>query len=153
MIVGLALSVSLITAYAGPAARREAASQWSRFRGPNGTGISNDKHVPVKWTETQGVLWKTAIVGRGNSSPVLGGNRLFLQSATEDGAERLLLCLDPASGKVLWSRTVPGAPAKINTRNSLASSTPATDGRRVYAVFWNGKALLLHSYDFGGKPI
>ena len=152
-ILGAALSLWLITGYAGSSDHREAESQWSRFRGQNGTGISNDKHVPVEWTETQGVLWKTVIAGLGNSSPVVWGNRLFLQTATADGSERLLLCLDPASGKVLWSQAVSGSPAKVHTRNSLASSTPATDGRRVYALFWDGKSLLLHSYDFTGKLI
>jgi outer membrane protein assembly factor BamB len=149
----IALSILLIICSAAAADRPEAASYWSRFRGPNGTGISNDKHVAVQWTETKGVLWKTAIVGLGNSSPVVWGNRIFLQSATEYGKERLLLCVDTASGKIVWSRTVSGSAAPINPRNTLASSTPATDGKRVYALFWNGSALLLHSYDFSGKLV
>ena len=148
-----ALSIFLIIFSAAAAEHRGTDSHWSRFRGPNGTGISNDKHVPVQWTETKGILWKTAIAGLGNSSPVVWGNRLFLQSATEDGQERLLLCVDTASGKILWSRTVPGSAATINPRNTLASSTPATDGTRVYALFWDGSGLLLHSYDFSGKLV
>src|SRR5262249_41157517 len=65
---------------------------WPRFRGPNGDGISLDKDVPVQWSEKDGILWKTTIPGAGNSSPVVWGDRLFLQSASADGKERWLLC-------------------------------------------------------------
>src|SRR5689334_21015501 len=98
---------------------------WPRFRGPNGTGICGDKDVPVQWNGKDGLLWQTGIPGTGNSSPVVWGNRLFLESASADGKERLLLCLDTADGKILWSRAVPGARARKHPKNTLASSTPA----------------------------
>jgi outer membrane protein assembly factor BamB len=123
------------------------AADWPRFRGPNGAGIAVDKDVPVKWTE-QNVLWKTPIPGIGHSSPIVCKGRIFLQSASEDGSERWLLCLDSGKGDILWKTRSPGASAKKHPLNSLASSTPASDGERVYAAFWDGNAIHLGAYDF-----
>jgi outer membrane protein assembly factor BamB len=127
------------------------AENWPRFRGPNGEGIAHDKHVPVQWTEKEGIAWRTAIPGTGNSSPIVWGDRIFLQSATEK--ERMLLCLSVHDGKVLWTQTVPGAKAEKNKKNTFASSTPATDGKRVYALFWDGQDIALHAFDMNGKPL
>jgi outer membrane protein assembly factor BamB len=128
------------------------AANWPRFRGPNGTGGAHDADIPVKWTE-QDVAWKVELPGSGNSSPVVWGDRLFIQSASPDGKERYLLCLNTADGKEVWRRSVPGGKARMNQKNSLASSTPATDGERVYAYFWDGEAVSLHAFDFKGQPL
>ncbi|HEY7424731.1 MAG TPA: PQQ-binding-like beta-propeller repeat protein [Gemmataceae bacterium] len=129
------------------------ASDWSRFRGPNGTGIAEDKDVPVKWT-ADNVLWKTPIPGVGHSSPIVHGGRVFLQSSSNKGEERSLISLDAATGKILWKTSAVGHLAHIHRLNSLASSTPATDGARVYAVFWDGEHIHLNAYDFkNGKPV
>jgi outer membrane protein assembly factor BamB len=133
--------------------RPAGAAPWPRFRGPNGTGVASGEHIPVKWSEKSGLLWKVELPGAGNSSPVVWGDHLFLQTATPDGKERLLLCLNPANGKVRWSQPVPGNKASINPRNSLASSTPATDGERVYVVFWDGSQIALTAYDFQGHLV
>jgi outer membrane protein assembly factor BamB len=125
-----------------------AAANWERFRGPNGTGVAADKDVPVQWTESDGILWKTAIPGVGHSSPIVWGERIFLQSA--DAKERRLLCLEATTGKILWSRPIPGTTHRIHTKNTLASSTPATDGQRIYAIVWDGKEIRLVAYDFQG---
>lgn len=136
-----------------PGCRVAGAGDWPRFRGPNGTGIANDKDLPVKWTE-QNVLWKTPLPGIGHSSPIVCKGRIFLQSASEDGSERWLLCLDALKGDILWKKPAAGQNAHIHGSNSLASSTPATDGERVYAAFWDGRAIHLGAYDFkDGKPI
>src|SRR5438876_723316 len=85
------------------------ADNWPRFRGPNGTGIAKDKDIPVEWSANSGVLWKTAIPGIGHSSPIVWGDRIFLQSANSDAKERLLVCVNAADGQVLWTRSVPGS--------------------------------------------
>jgi outer membrane protein assembly factor BamB len=129
------------------------AGDWPRFRGPNGAGTASDKDVPVKWTG-ENVLWKTAIPGVGHSSPIVRGGRVFLQSASEDGKERWLISLDAVSGEILWKTPSSGRSAKKHPLNSLASSTPATDGQRVYAVFWDGKNIHLGAFDFkDGKSL
>jgi outer membrane protein assembly factor BamB len=129
------------------------AGDWPRFRGPNGTGIATDKDVPVKWT-ADGTLWKTAIPGVGHSSPIVSRGRVFLESSSEDGKTRWLLALDAVAGEVVWKTPAPARTARIHPLNSLASSTPATDGERVYAVFWDGVDIHLGAYDFKtGKPV
>src|SRR5262245_33153207 len=116
---------------------------WARFRGPNGTGIATDKDIPVEFNEKEGILWKVPIPGLGKSSPVVWGERLFLQTASKSDRERTLLCLDVKDGKVLWSQSVSGTKSPFNPANSLATSTPATDGKQVYTVFWDGKNLIM----------
>ncbi len=129
-----------------------AAANWERFRGPNGTGVAADKDVPVRW-QTENVLWKTALPGKGNSSPIVWNDRLFLQTASTDGMDRSLVCIETRTGQILWTRSAPGVRATIHKRNSWASCTPATDGERVYCLFWDGKDLLLTAYDFTGKQV
>ncbi|MHB1423798.1 MAG: outer membrane protein assembly factor BamB family protein [Gemmataceae bacterium] len=143
----LALSVVL------PPCGLAGAGDWPRFRGPNGTGIAPDKDVPIKWTD-ENVLWKTPLPGIGHSSPIVCKGRIFLQSASRDGKERWLICLDSDSGKIRWKTPSSGQSARTHQLNSLASSTPATDGERVYAAFWDGKSIHLGAYDFkDGKPL
>lgn len=129
---------------------------WPRFRGPNGTGVATDKEVPIKWTLEDGVLWKVPLPGKGNSSPVIAGNRLFIQSASTDAKERLLLCLDTNTGKVLWTQTASGGPAPAkglgpSSQNTLASSTPAVEGDRVFVVYWDGTNVRLQAYGIQGE--
>ncbi|HTU91791.1 MAG TPA: PQQ-binding-like beta-propeller repeat protein [Gemmataceae bacterium] len=136
-----------------PACGLAGGGDWPRFRGPNGAGTAADKDVPVKWTD-ENILWKTAIPGVGHSSPIVCKGRIFLQSAAEEGGERWLLCIDAAKGEILWKTRSPGELAKKHPLNSFASSTPATDGQRVYAAFWDGRAARLGAYDFkDGKPL
>jgi outer membrane protein assembly factor BamB len=124
-------------------------ANWPRFRGPNGTGIASDKNIPIKWSEKDGILWKKALPGTGNSSPVIWGDRLFIQTATSQ--ERLLLCLNVKDGEIVWQRSMPGVTTRKHPKNTFASSTPATDGTRVYAVFWNGDKVAMYAYDFKGE--
>jgi len=126
-------------------------SDWPRFRGPNGTGVSGDKDVPVTFTDKANLLWKVAIPGVGNSSPVVCKGRVFLLSAAKDASSRMILCLDARSGKTLWTERLPGRRARIHSLSSWASSTPAVDGARVYAAFWDGRAITLYAYDLDGK--
>jgi outer membrane protein assembly factor BamB len=127
-----------------------AGADWPRFRGPNGTGTSDDKDVPVTFSDAENVLWKADLGGRGNSSPVVSGGRVYLQTAAASGSKRSLLCLDAASGRKLWERDAPGTRVKTHDKNTLASSTPACDGQRVYAAFWDGAAIALCAYSTAG---
>ncbi len=144
----LALTLGVLLAAVASAS----AANWPRFRGPNGTGVAADKGVPVKWGAGD-VLWKVELPGVGHSSPVVWGDRLFLQTSGAKGDGRALVCLDASTGKQLWSRAAPGATARKHPFNSLASSTPATDGERVYVVFWDGRDVSLSACDLKGEPL
>ena len=128
------------------------AADWTRFRGPNGTGIATDANVPMQWDE-KNILWKTTIPGAGNSSPIITGDKLFIQSASKDQLQRSLYCIDTKSGKVLWTYSAAGTKVKTHPKNTVASATPATDGKAVYANFWDGDAVTLVACDFEGKEL
>ncbi len=139
---------SLYALAAGLAVLLMTGADWTRFRGPNGTGTSTDKDIPVAWTEKD-ILWKTPLPGTGHSSPIVLKGKIFLLTATKK--ERMLVCLDADSGKELWSKAAPGGTGRTHPKSSLASSTPCSDGEQVYCVFWDGKRVELFAYDLAGK--
>ena len=123
------------------------AANWPQWRGQNGDGISPETNVPVRWSATENIAWKTPIPGESHSSPVVWEDTVFLTTALPGTQERILLRLDARSGKIVWQRTVVKAtPEYIHRENSLASSTPVTDGERVFTSFQNsdrvGPAML-----------
>lgn len=126
------------------------ASDWPRFRGPNGTGVSADSGIPVEFGEKQNLRWKVEIPGAGNSSPIVSKQKIFLQAASADGAERTLICLDLATGKIVWKKPAPGVTARTHAKNTLASCTAAADGERVYMPFWDGVKLSIAAFDYDG---
>lgn len=123
----------------------EAARYWPRWRGPSGQGLASGAGYPDRWSETENVLWKTPVPGRGHSSPIVWGDRIFLTSASQDGSERFVLCFRRSDGQMLW-RTPISVPTSesIYRKNSYASSTVSTDGERVYAYFGNGGLAALN---------
>lgn len=129
-----------------------AADNWPRFRGPNGTGLAADKGIPVRW-HSDHYLWKVPVPGQGNASPIVWGDHVFLHAASTDGSQRLLLCYRASTGQLQWSRSIEAVKTATHKKNSLASSTPATDGTRVYVLFWDGRKIVMHAYDFQGSPL
>ena len=75
------------------------AENWPGWRGPNGDGISSEINVPIKWSRTENIVWKTAIPGKGHSSPIVWEDRVFLTTCLSDRKDRLLICLDRNNGK------------------------------------------------------
>jgi outer membrane protein assembly factor BamB len=138
---------------AGETAKQPTLAFWNRFRGPNGTGTTDDPDIPLTFGANENMIWKVALPGAGNSSPVVWGKHLFLQSASDDGKRRSLLCLDTANGTIRWQKSIPAESAKIRADSSLASSTPTTDGQAVYVSFWDGKNILVSAYDFQGNAL
>ena len=113
------------------------AQNWPEFRGPTGQGYSEEKGVPLTWSETENIRWKTAIPGKGWSSPVIQGDRIWLTTATEGGESLRAVSVDKASGTILRDvevfRMAPAA--KINAKNSYASPTPVLEEDRIYLHF------------------
>src|SRR5690606_32379906 len=150
------------------------AAQWPQFRGPDARGVATGANLPDRWSATENVAWKTDIPGRGWSSPIVWGNRIFLTTVvntgtTEEpkkglyfGGERkkppedvhqwMVLCLALDTGNILWQKVVhEGKPeSSIHLKSSFASETPVTDGERVYCVFGN---LGVYCFDMDGNEL
>lgn len=125
------------------------AENWPQFRGPTGQGLSTETNLPLEWSATENVAWKTLIPGDGWSSPVVWDNHVFVTAARDKGTTCHVVALDRDSGKVLWDVPVFKQDGKkIQERNSFATPTPVTDGKRVYAFFGGGGAAAV---DFNGK--
>lgn len=122
-------------------------SNWPSWRGPTADGHSEEKGLPHTWSKDS-VVWKTALEGRGHSSPTIWGDRIFLTSALDQGKQRMVMCLSRADGAILWERVAwTGEPEKSHDMNGWASATCATDGERVYAFFGRGGGLFCYTID------
>jgi outer membrane protein assembly factor BamB len=142
----LLLSALLLPLLAAPAGAQE----WTRFRGPNGTGISSATTVPVTFAEAD-FNWKADLPGKGHSSPVIWGKKLFITSSEDGAGKRHVFCLNTTDGKPLWSKTYDFKVYPQHQFNSSASSTPAVDGQRVYIVWSTPEAVTVHALDHNGK--
>ena len=161
---------------AGPAAE----TNWPQWRGPGGSGVSQEKNLPDDWSNTKNVQWKTEIPGRGHSSPIIWGTKLFLTTSIEGpivpGAKAVthirrgqeyrhpdsvggdhsytlrILCLDRETGKILWEKTAYEGTVHDDRhrKNTFASATPVTDGKYVWTLF---DAVGVYCYDFAGKLV
>jgi outer membrane protein assembly factor BamB len=110
---------------------------WPEFRGPRGDGTSTSTGLPLKWSETENVKWKTPIHGKAWSSPVVWSGQIWFTTATEDGRELSVLCVDKESGKVIRDQKLFDVekPQFVHKFNSAASPTPAIEEGRVYVTF------------------
>jgi outer membrane protein assembly factor BamB len=109
---------------------------WTHWRGPSEQGYA-DGDVPLVWSETKNVLWKTKLPAAGHSSPIIYGDRIYLTGSDESGSERYVFCVRRSDGKVLWERTAVTKQPREATHawNGYASASCATDGKYVYAFF------------------
>ncbi len=137
-----------------------AAADWTGFRGPNGAGVSDDSSIPVEWDNSKNMQWNRELPGKGYSSPIVVGDRVFVtcysgEGGDNSGLKRHLLCLDRKTGDEKWSKVVPSA----NRERSIprfagtpgyASNTPVSDGERVYVLFGSTGVL---AYDLDGKQL
>jgi len=147
-----ALNRFLSIAVLGVCALCCSAQEWTRFRGPNGTGISHAKSIPTKITDAD-IKWKIELPGTGHSSPVLWGERIFLTSTGDKAGGLSVLCISAKNGKVIWKRDFSLTPFKRHDFNSFASSTPAVDADRVYVAWNEPEHFMLTALDHDGKTI
>jgi len=178
LVIILLLTLTLLNSNAGASG----GSNWPQWRGPDGQGVSAEIGLPTEWSDAKNVKWKTAIAGRGHSSPIVWGKKIFLTTALDgeiipgrkagvthklsDGSEFVhpdavgadlkhtfkVVCLDRDTGKIIWERVAyEGAVQDSRHKKaSFASSTPATDGKYVFAFFGSEG---LYAYDFNGKQL
>jgi outer membrane protein assembly factor BamB len=175
-VVCLLVTVALLNSTSGSTG----SSNWPQWRGPDGQGVSGETGLPVEWSNTKNVKWKTPLAGRGHSSPIVWGKKIFLTSALDgevipgrtagvthklsDGTDFVhpdavganlkhtfkVICLDRDTGKILWERVAYEGPVydSRHKKASFASSTPATDGKYLFAFFGSEG---LYAYDFKGN--
>lgn len=127
------------------------AQNWPRFRGENGTGVSDVKGLPVEW-QVEDYEWVVELPGVGHSSPAVWGERLFVCSGDLDG-KRNLLCLNALTGEEQWRQTVQLDANHLHKKNSYGSCSPAVDGERVYVACADETQYLLTAYDLDGNPL
>src|SRR5262249_55434847 len=150
-----------------------AGDTWPQFRGPGARGLSDDPRLPLEWSDTQNVAWKTPIRGSGWSSPVVWGNRIFLTSVESEGEEEQIKgglyfggerpipkdvhhwwahWLDLQTGKILWQKELAKESPKSSRhlKNTFASETPAVDAERVYFYFGQKGVFV---FDHAGREI
>jgi outer membrane protein assembly factor BamB len=139
-------------------------AEWTRFRGPNGSGVAEGSKLPLTWSATENLRWKADLPGPGSSSPIIVGDKILLTSWSGYGGSqgddmqklrRHVVCVAKADGKVLWSKEVPAVQPEDEAGNMLmehgyASSTPVSDGKNVYVFF--GKTGVL-AFDLDGKQL
>src|SRR5947207_5455714 len=124
-------------------------SNWPQWRGAQGTGVSAEKNLPLHWGTNENVRWRVPLPERGNSTPIVWGQRVFITQATEN--RRTVRCFSRGDGKLLWQSVVT-YPEKEPTHetNPLCSASPVTDGERVIASFGSAGVVC---YDFHGKQL
>ncbi len=140
-----------------------AEKNWPQFRGPQGNGAIAAKNVPVSWSETNNIAWKVSVPGRGRSSPVVMGDRIWLTLAVEQGTERKriegddmqttehisleVVCLDARKGGILWHTKLfdVDKPAPVHWFNSWATPTPVVESGRIYCDFGTFGTACLNS--------
>ncbi len=128
------------------------AGEWTQFRGPGGTSVSDEKNLPVEWSDTAGLRWKAELPGRGLSNPVISGGKVFITASSGYLNARLhVLAFDAATGKKLWERQfAPTGDTSCHPKSCMAANTPATDGKHVFALFGTGD---LAAFDFDGNLV
>lgn len=170
----------LIVVFSNSIINAKPPANWPQWRGPDSQGVSTERGLPSDWNTSKNVKWKIPIAGRGHSSPIVWGKKIFLTTALDGEAipgrtagvtHRLLdgtdfvhpdavgadlkhtfkvICLDRDTGKILWERVAYEGPVhdSRHKKASFASSTPATDGKYVFAFFGTEG---LYAYDYNGK--
>ncbi len=128
------------------------AQEWTRFRGPNGSGNSAATTIPTAWTDAD-YRWRVDLPGVGHSSPVLWGNLLVVTSGLEESGTRLVLGLDATTGKQLWQADFLGGVTRKHKLNSLASATPALDDQHVYTCWATPEAFVVTALDHQGRQV
>ncbi len=139
---------------------------WTRFRGPNGTGVSSESGIATEWSDSKNIKWKTPLPGAGSSSPIMTDRYIFISSysgygaganqGTIDSLKRNLSCIDRSNGKILWTKSVDAVQPEDAYRgmgvpeHGYATNTPVTDGTSVFAFF--GKSGVV-AYDMDGKEL
>jgi outer membrane protein assembly factor BamB len=145
------MKISIILVWAVLASVLARAENWPQFRGPTGQGIATETGLPLFWSTTSNIVWKTPLPGESWSSPIVWGDRVFVTTATEGGKSLRLISVERQTGRIVWDQEVMQQnPIRHDDGNTFATPTPVTDGERVYVVSFNGAVAAV---DYSGAII
>src|SRR2546425_4163348 len=126
------------------------AENWPQWRGPSLDGVSGEKNLPVRWSKTENITWKLAMPAWSGSTPIVWGDRIFLNVAEDlkvtQGDNLFLWCVDRNKGEVIWKRSLGGGNRRQQKQN-MSSPSPVTDGQHVWVMAGTG---MLKAFDFSG---
>ena len=130
------------------------AENWPHWRGPSHNGISGEKNLPLKWSQTENVLWKLPMPALSGSTPIVWGNRIFLNIAdplpdSGQAPSLHLWCVDRAKGTLLWQRPLGGG-NRMQRKQNQSTPSPVTDGTNVWVMTGTG---ILKGFDFSGREL
>jgi outer membrane protein assembly factor BamB len=145
-LAGLAVSCAIFLAATAQG------QEWTRFRGPNGQGISHAKTIPIKWTESD-YNWKVSLPGGGHSSPVVWRDKVFVTACDQSDNRGFLLALNVLDGKILWQKEYALTPYRMNSLNSYATATPAVDANCIYALWPTADQTTLVALSHDGAEV
>lgn len=146
----LFLMVAAVMSCGAPLALAQ--TNWNRFRGENGLGVLEQSNVPLPWSAGD-VAWSVNLPGKGNGSPIIQGNNVFIQSADPASAERYVLCYDLVTGKERWRKSYASSTHALHTRSSYASSTPCADDSAVYVTWGAPESVIVKAFTHAGDEL
>lgn len=163
LTVCVILSVGPLTGWTADAPDRgirdfpklSAERDWPWWRGPSRNGVAISPTAPTKFSDTDNVVWKTPVPGRGHSSPIVVGNQVILTTASKSPQMQSVLAFDRKTGKALWKTdvSVGGFPEKNHVKNTEATPTVACDGERLFATFFHHETVQCTALDMSGKKV
>lgn len=142
-----ALFFLLISCMVSPAK----ADQWTRFRGSQGQGIHENGSAPVTW-DSSDYKWNITLPGKGNASPVVWENKIFVTSADDSTDTGYLMAIDEGDGTILWQKEFQVTDLNMNKDNSLAMPTPAVDESQIYIIWYSNEKTILYALAHDGTP-
>jgi outer membrane protein assembly factor BamB len=146
LTMGTRASITIALVCLGAAAA-PSAENWPQWRGPALNGFSGETNLPVRWSQTENIAWKLALPAWSGSTPIVWGDRVFLNVA--DHNELYLWCVDRVRGVPIWKQPLGGGNVRMQKQN-MSSPSPVTDGRRVWIMTGTG---VLKAFDFDGKEL
>src|SRR5258708_3631612 len=125
---------------------------WPQWRGPSGQGYATDAKVPLEWSATKNLLWKTELPGTGHSTPIIWGDKVFLTCGNGDGTQRWIVCVNAKDGNIVWEKIAYKGGPDVTYKNTSnhATASCVTDGKYVFAFFGTPG---MYCYDFDGNQI
>lgn len=146
------LQLFIVLVFSSFCATVASSENWTRFRGPNGSGISEELRFPAQWTESN-ITWDINLPGPGHSSPVIWNGVVYITAANVANATRSLLAVQLSDGTTLWKKDYPLEDFHLHPLNSHATSTPTVDEKGVYSIWYNTDKTLIVALDHSGKEL